>query len=66
PPAPPAPPAPSALPVPDIELVAPVEMWFGEVRIGVKEGTKTYEQFQRYAAVLFDELAKARKREAEG
>ena len=45
--------------VPEHELVAPVEMWFGDVRIGVKPGTKTYDRFQRIAQVLFDDLKKA-------
>ena len=26
----------------DLDMVAPVEMWFGEYRVGVKAGTKTY------------------------
>jgi hypothetical protein len=48
----------------DIVMAAPVEMWFGESRIGVKAGTKTYERFRKYADVLFADLhaAKARTR----
>ena len=48
----------------EIVLAAPVEMWFGESRIGVKAGTKTYAQFRKYADVLFGDLqaAKARNR----
>jgi hypothetical protein len=45
--------------IPDFELVAPVEMWFGEERVGVREGTKTYEQFRRYADELLDDLRAA-------
>jgi hypothetical protein len=33
-----------------------VEMWFGDHRVGVKHGTKTYDQFRRYADSLFDDL----------
>jgi hypothetical protein len=44
---------------PDHELVAPVEMWFGDHRVGVKAGTRTYDLFQKYARVLFDDLERA-------
>ncbi len=37
-------------------MVAPVEMWFGEHRVGVKAGTKTYDQFRKYADVLLGDL----------
>jgi hypothetical protein len=37
-------------------MVAPVEMWFGEARVGVRAGTKTYAQFRRYADVLLGDL----------
>jgi hypothetical protein len=37
-------------------MVAPVEMWFGEARVGVKAGTKTYAQFRKYADVLLGDL----------
>jgi len=43
----------------EFELVAPVEMWFGEARVGVKPGSKTYDRFQRIAKVLFDDLLQA-------
>lgn len=43
-----------------VVLVAPVEMWFGEARVGVKPGSKTYDRFQRIAKVLFDDLKHAR------
>lgn len=49
--------------VPDIVLVAPVEMWFGESRIGVKPGTRTYDQFRKYADVLMADLKAAKKRD---
>lgn len=44
----------------EIVLAAPVEMWFGESRIGVKAGTKTYAQFRKYADVLFGDLKAAK------
>jgi hypothetical protein len=37
-------------------MVAPVEMWFGEARVGVRAGTKTYAQFRKYADVLLGDL----------
>ena len=46
--------------VPEHVLVAPVEMWFGDARVGVKRGSKTYEQFQRIAHVLFLDLESAK------
>lgn len=46
---------------PDLVMAAPVEMWFGDHRIGVKHGSKTYDQFRRYADVLFDDLRAAGK-----
>ncbi|MHB9003717.1 MAG: hypothetical protein ACYC6C_06590 [Coriobacteriia bacterium] len=45
---------------PEHVLVAPVEMWFQEHRVGVKAGSKTYDQFQRIAQVLFDDLKQAK------
>lgn len=44
---------------PEIVLTAPVEMWFGDYRVGVKEGTKTYQQFRRYADVMLADLRAA-------
>jgi len=44
----------------EFELVAPVEMWFGDARVGVKPGSKTYDRFQRIAKVLFDDLQQAK------
>ena len=41
---------------PELVMVAPVEMWFGAARVGVKAGTKTYEQFRRYADILLGDL----------
>lgn len=46
----------------DIVMAAPVEMWFGDSRIGVKAGTKTYAQFRKYADVLFGDLKAAKTR----
>lgn len=46
---------------PELTMAAPVEMWFGDHRIGVKQGSKTYDQFRRYADVLFDDLQAAGK-----
>lgn len=43
----------------DFELVSPVEMWFGDFRIGVKPGSRTFSEFQRIAGVLFDDLKAA-------
>jgi|GEM_PF-1445513 len=46
----------SAPDVPEVVMVAPVEMWFGDARIGVKAGTPTYDRFRKYADVLFADL----------
>jgi hypothetical protein len=46
--------------IPDVVLVAPVEMWFGDSRVGVKKGTRTHDMFQKYARVLFDEYRRAK------
>jgi hypothetical protein len=45
---------------PKHELVAPVEMWFGDDRVGVKPGSRTYDLFQKYARVLFDDLQRSK------
>jgi hypothetical protein len=37
-------------------MAAPVEMWFGDARVGVRAGTKTYEQFRRYADIMMRDL----------
>jgi len=47
----------------DLVMAAPVEMWFGDSRIGVKAGTKTYLQFRKYADVLFGDLKAAKTRD---
>ncbi len=39
-----------------LDLVAPVEMWFGDYRVGVKAGSKTHKQFRKYADVLLGDL----------
>jgi hypothetical protein len=41
---------------PPLTMAAPVEMWFGEARVGVKAGTKTYQQFRKYADILLGDL----------
>ena len=46
--------------VPEHVMIAPVEMWFGDARVGVRAGTKTYDSFQRIARLLFDDLKQAR------
>lgn len=45
---------------PDISMAAPVEMWFGSDRVGVKAGTKTYDQFMKYAGVLLGDLQESK------
>lgn len=42
--------------VPDLVLAAPVEMWFGDSRVGVKAGTGTYDRFRKYADALLADL----------
>lgn len=42
--------------VPPLEMAAPVEMWFGDARVGVKAGTATYERFRRFADVMLKDL----------
>ena len=44
------------------EMVAPVEMWFGDYRVGVKAGSKTHARFRKYADVLLAELKDDGKR----
>lgn len=43
----------------ELVMAAPVEMWFGDHRVGVKRGTRTYDQFRRYADALLDDLRTA-------
>lgn len=47
---------------PDLVMEAPVEMWFGDSRVGVKAGTATYERFRKYADVLLADLREASAR----
>lgn len=56
------PPAETPSDIPDYQLVAPVELHFtaGEGRVGVKSGTRTYDEFQRLASILLGDLFKAR------
>ena len=39
-----------------VAMVAPVEMWFGDYRVGVKAGSKTHAQFRKYADAMLDDL----------
>jgi hypothetical protein len=55
------PPDPRRAAAPEIVLTAPVEMWFGDYRVGVKEGTRTYQQFRRYADVMLADLGAAKR-----
>lgn len=43
-------------------MVAPVELWFGEQRVAVHSGSETHGRFQRFAAVLLEDLAATRVR----
>lgn len=45
--------------IPELVMAAPVEMWFGDSRVGVKAGTATYERFRKYADVLLADLGEA-------
>jgi len=45
--------------IPEHDLVAPIEMWFGDDRVGVKPGSRTYDLFQKYARVLLDDLRRS-------
>jgi hypothetical protein len=42
-------------------MEAPVEMWFGDSRVGVKAGTGTYDRFRKYADVLLEDLRSSRR-----
>jgi hypothetical protein len=46
---------------PRLEMAAPVEMWFGEARVGVKAGSATYDRFRKYADVLLTELKDSKR-----
>ncbi len=54
--------APRRRDVPELVMEAPVEMWFGDSRVGVKAGTATYERFRKYADVLLSDLRESRAR----
>lgn len=41
---------------PEMVLAAPVEMWFGESRVGVRAGSATYDRFRKYADALLIDL----------
>ncbi|HEY3317242.1 MAG TPA: hypothetical protein VGK50_02295 [Coriobacteriia bacterium] len=57
----PAPPMPQGRNAPEYTPVAPVELRFsdGSAPVGVRPGTRTFEEFQRAAAVLFAEYRRA-------
>jgi len=48
--------------IPDMVLETPVEMWFGDSRIGVKPGSVTYDKFKRYADALLADLNESASR----
>lgn len=45
-----------------VEMVAPIEMWFGDYRVGVKSGSKTHAQFRKYADALLGDLRGRKER----
>jgi hypothetical protein len=46
----------------DYEMAASVELWFGDLLVAVRPGSDTDARFQRFAAVLREELRAARER----
>jgi hypothetical protein len=48
--------------VAELRLETPVEMWFGDSRVGVRPGTPTYERFRKYADVLLSDLNESEAR----
>jgi len=52
----------ASAPTAEYVMEAPVELWFGQTRVGVRAGSDTERRFQRFAEVLFEELAAARSR----
>lgn len=47
--------------VPEVHLSAPVEMWFGVSRVGVRRGSETHQRFVHYANSLLDDLHASRR-----
>lgn len=47
--------------VPEVHLSAPVEMWFGVSRVGVRRGSETHQRFIHYANSLLDDLHASRR-----
>jgi hypothetical protein len=43
----------------EVVMAAPVEMWFGESRVGVRAPSPTYDRFRKYADVLLGDLKAA-------
>jgi hypothetical protein len=54
--------SPPSRPAEFAEMVAPVEMWFGDYRVGVKSGSRTHAQFRKYADALLNDLKGERAR----
>jgi len=48
--------------IPEMVLETPVEMWFGDSRIGVKPGSATYDKFRKYADALLADLNESKPR----
>ncbi len=46
----------------DRRLVAPVELWFGEMCVGVVAGSDTHKRFDHYASALLSEMGVPAKR----
>ncbi|MDF1542598.1 MAG: hypothetical protein RQ731_00310 [Anaerosomatales bacterium] len=62
-PAPVAPPATvAATEGPRYEMTAAVELWFGDSCVAVRPGSDTDARFQRFAAVLLDDLRSSRRK----
>lgn len=60
-PAPEPEPEPAPAPV-EYVPVASVEMWFGEARVGVKQGSRTYDLLVGYAQAMIDDFKQANSR----
>lgn len=45
----------------NLVLATPVEMWFGDARIGVKAGTATFDRFRKYADTMLNDLRDAKQ-----
>jgi len=56
-------PEPETRRLPEYRMIAPVELSFreGEQRVGIRPGTATFLKYQRLAAVLLNDLKRARQ-----